>query len=819
MIVKTAKVAVSGVIFAIDKPYSYKIPDLLIEKVSAGTRVIVPFSFNNRRVEGMVLSVTEEDDSPRLKAIVSLLDDEPIINEAQLQLALWMRERYFCTFYDCIRAILPAGVWYTLKQGYKFANISVEDIIKQFCGDDNAIAVVNALYDSGGECLESKLISLAGLSNDSFKTAIKTLTTADVLIPTTQETRKIKDKVTAVATLGLTYEDAVEQVNARRRRAPMQSAVIELLLSIGAAPVKEICYFTGAAMQTIKALERAEIISLDYIETFRRPKYGRETEIAPFKLSEEQKKAYDSLCELLKCENAAVTLLKGVTGSGKTIVYIKLIEKCIELGQSAIVLVPEIALTPQLLSTFGSYFGDSIALLHSSLGIGERYDEWKRIRSGVVKVVVGTRSAVFAPISKLGLIIIDEEQEHTYKSENTPRYHTVDIAKYRCMQSKSLLVLGSATPSVQSSYNVQCGKYHGFTLKSRYNNEELPRVIIADMKKELRNGNGSTLSLDLTKEIEKNIAAGEQSILFINRRGTSNIVACPECGFTYSCPNCSVSLTYHQANRRLLCHYCGYSQKMEESCPECSGQLKFIGAGTQKVCEDISEKFPDVPLLRMDADTLSTINTHEVIFERFEKERIPILVGTQMVAKGLNFENVTLVGVISVDQSLYASDYRAHERTFSMITQVVGRSGRGDKPGRAVLQTLTPENEIIKLAAQQDYDKFLELELTKRRTLNAPPVADMIVFTVSGAEHDGVLYAVARLRRTLEERAPEDIFKILGPVPAVVLKLNNRFRYELTLIGKNNKKNREFTAQMLKMFNAQKENKGLHISADVNPLE
>lgn len=487
-------------------------------------------------------------------------------------------------------------------------------------------------------------------------------------------------------------------------------------------------------------------------------------------------------------------------------------------------LVPEIALTPQLLQIFTAHFGEKVAVLHSSLSAGERYDEWKRVRTGRARVVLGTRSAVFAPLPNLGLIVLDEEQEHSYKSENVPRYHARDAAKYRCVQSRALLLLGSATPSVESMFLAKKGVYHLFRLNRRYNERPLPRVFITDMKRELRAGNGTDISALLQMELEDNIRRGEQSILLLNRRGAARMLSCGECGEVPSCPRCSVHLTYHSANRRLMCHYCGHSEPVPEVCPQCGGTLTFLGTGTQKVQQELEELFPDVKVMRMDADTVSAANSHEKMFSEFEKKKIPILVGTQMVAKGLDFENVTLVGVIAADLSLYVDDFRAGERTFSLITQAVGRAGRGLKSGRAVIQTWTPENEVITCAAAQDYESFYEQEIAMRRLRGCPPFRDLFLLTASGTEEHGVLQTCLRLRQALESALTVTPYnqmeiQILGPAPASVTKVNNRYRYRVTVSGKNCRELRALVAHLVRSAQQDKENRGISVFADVNPLD
>ncbi|MCR5576776.1 MAG: primosomal protein N' [Oscillospiraceae bacterium] len=707
-----AKIAVSAATYWLDKPYDYLIPAELAEKAVPGVRVYVPFSRGNRRTEGVLLAVTEDSSFDRpLKAILSVLDEAPVLTPSQLKLAFFMRERFFCTVYDAVRAMLPAGLW----------------------------------FDEEGR-------------------------------------RRAHDKTQEMARLLLPPEDAMEAAQAKRLRSPTQSAILEQLAAFEAIPTRELLVHAGAGRSSLKALEKAGLVELYQRETYRRVQiHVGETQPLPT-LSEEQERAFSGISALAESGESGAALLFGVTGSGKTSVYIHLIDRQLRRGRGVILLVPEIALTPQMIQTFSSHFGNEVAVLHSSLPVGERYDEWKRVKSGKARVVIGTRSAVFAPCEDLGLLIIDEEQEETYKSENIPRYNARDVAKYRCAKAGCLLLLGSATPELTSMYAAQTGRYGFFRLESRYNEQALPAVEIVDMKRELRRGNGGSISTLLRDQIETNLTRGEQSILFINRRGANRLVSCGECGYTYRCPRCSVSLTYHSVSDRLICHYCGYSRRPDAACPECGGTLRRIGAGTQMVETELKELFPDTQILRMDTDTVTPAGSHEKLLDRFREERIPIMVGTQMVTKGLNFENVTLVGVISADQSLYAGDYRAGERTFSLITQVVGRSGRGAKPGRAVIQTYTPDNEIIVQAAAQDYEAFYASELELRRLQNTPPFSELLAVTVSGENEDHVVRACRALRQRLDELAdPSSGAHILGPAPLAVAKVNNRYRYRVMI--------------------------------------
>lgn len=746
--VTIAKIAVSGIPFRLDRPFDYAIPMDMKEKVQPGVRVEVPFTRANRRTEGIVLALAPIGAYEKLKPISEVLDEAPILTQAQIKLALWMHERFFCTVYEAVKAMLPAGLWF--KNGK----------------------------------------------------------------------RRVSDKYVTMAALAVPAEEAAEAAEQKRRRAPQQSELLRTLCAIGRAALPDLREFTGASLQSVRALRDAGLISLEDVLVYRRPE-APEGERQPLpKLNSEQTKAFKGILKLAGGKKASGALLFGVTGSGKTTIYIRLIAEMRRRGKTAILLVPEIALTPQMLRTFSSHFGDDIAVLHSSLSAGERLDEWRRIKNGEAGVVIGTRSAIFAPAEDLGIIIIDEEQEDSYKSENAPRYHARDVAKFRCAQDNALLLLGSATPDVESRWRAEQGSYAYFTLSRRFNEQSMPSVEIVDMKRELRRGNGSSISERLRSEISENLERGEQSILFLNRRGANKLITCVDCGFTYSCPNCSVSLTYHSFSRRLMCHHCGYTQRLDEHCPECGGTLKYVGTGTQKLEEELHELFPDTPVLRMDTDTVAPAGGHDVLLERFQTERIPIMVGTQMVTKGLNFENVTLVGVISADQSLYAGDYRATERTFSLITQVVGRSGRFEKPGRAVIQTFTPENETIRQAARQDYESFYRAEIELRRLQALPPFTELLCITMSGREESLVLGCAAKARdELLDATRSESGVRVLGPAPLSVLRVNNNYRYRVTLCAPPGRGLRRFVADIVARYSSDKQFRGVSVYADTNPSD
>ena len=819
-----AKIALQAATYAIDKPYDYQVPPELLDTLRPGMRVVVPFGAGNRRTEGIVLALEGGyPDDPRRKSILTVLDEEPVLDGEALRLALWMRERWFCTVYDAARAMLPAGLYFSLQDRWKLApGVDREAAYAAAGRSEHARHIVELLFVSGREADVAQIKEAFGTKDPN--PALKLLRDKGILTLETSASRGVGDKKELVASLAIPPEEAMALVTPRRRSAPLRYAVTELLCALGSASAKELCYFTGAANATLRSLEKSGILRLEHREVFRRVTVEAGERAAPPVLNAEQQAAFEGLDALAAARRPAAALLYGVTGSGKTQVYLRLIYEALARGRTAMVLVPEIALTPQLLRIFASHFGDDIAVLHSSLRAGERYDEWKRVRSGQARVVIGTRSAVFAPLRNLGLLILDEEQESTYKSENAPKYHARDVAKYRCAQNDALLVLGSATPSVESMYHARRGDYRLFTLRRRYNEQAMPEVLIADMKQELRVGNGTSLSGPLRAGLAAAMETGEQSILFLNRRGASRMVTCGECGEVPTCPRCSVHLTYHSANGRLMCHYCGHSEPLPDACPSCGGALNFLGYGTQKVEEELHAAFPGREILRMDTDTVSATQTHEKLLSRFEKERVPVLVGTQMVAKGLDFENVTLVGVISADLSLYVDDYRAGERTFSLLTQVVGRAGRGAKQGRAVIQTFTPENDVIRCAARQDYDSFYEQEIELRRMRLCPPFRELFVLTASGPLESAVLRTCMRLRRSLEGWLAQPPFRdweltVLGPAPASVAKINDRYRYRLTLAAQNTKEIRAMVAHLVRCAQTDKENKGVSVSADVNPLD
>ena len=812
-----AKIAVSAATYAIDKPYSYKIPEGMT--LQPGQRVQLPFGRANKRTEGVVLTV-ETGSEEKLKAVERCLDEAPILSEHQLRLAAFLRERYFCTFYECLRVMLPAGLWFQARE--RISLTADRSWKEKTIRKDGAAEVLALLENLGGQAEESALRALIP-DEEALSGVIAYLARKKWISAETEYLRRANDRTEKIASLAVSAEEAMESVSCRPKSAVMQRSVLELMCGVGSVSVKELCYFTGASTATVNRLEKLGYLTLTERPVLRCLEIQPASLNGPLVLSPDQQRCFDGLAEQMAQGNPGVALLEGVTGSGKTSVYIKLIQTCLERGTRALLLVPEIALTPQLLGLMTAYFGAQVAVLHSSLGTGERYDQWKRVRSGDAKVVVGTRSAVFAPCTP-GLIILDEEQEHSYKSENSPRYSAREVAIWRGAKEGALVLLGSATPSVESMYRAKTGAYRLYTMLQRYGGRKLPAVDIVDMREELKLGNDLSLSIPLREALSDNRDAGKQTILLLNRRGNSRALVCVDCRKAPECPRCSVRLTYHSANGRLMCHICGHSEPVPARCPVCGGHLRQIGCGTQRVEEQLQNLLPGVGVLRMDADTVSAVNTHEKLFRRFREERIPILLGTQMVAKGLDFENVTLSAVLDADLSLYASDYRAAETTFSLIAQVAGRAGRGKLGGRAILQTMTPQNQTIRFAAEQNYDAFFEAELPLRQLRGCPPYRDLLTVTFHGREEERVWQAALAFRARLDGLLHSEFYRgetaaVLGPAPASVARINYHYRCRLTLSCVNTRRLRELLAFLVREFAKDRSFRGVGAFVDVNGRE
>ena len=639
------------------------------------------------------------------------------------------------------------------------------------------------------------------------------------------QTPNLKIKKTCV--LNLSREAAATLLLATGRagiKSEGQRSVIRYLMDIGTADMELVRALPGVTSANVTALADKEIIRIISSEAIRNPyaDYARERDTAPIILSDAQQTAYRTI-EALYCESTArAALLYGVTGSGKTKVIMRAIDRTIADGKTVIMLVPEIALTPQTVNIFCRRYGERVAVIHSSLSKGERLDAWRRIKNGGVDLVIGTRSAIFAPLSNIGMIVIDEEHEHTYKSESDPKYHARDIAAYRCAKHSALMLLASATPSLESFYKAKSGVYTLVPLRERYGGVRLPEAVIVDMREELRLGNTSPISDRLHKELSAVYNAENQAILFLNRRGYSSQISCRECGDVITCPRCSVSMTYHTDadGGRMLCHLCGYADKTPRLCPSCGADhLAFLGYGTQKLESELDKYLPDMRVMRMDADTTGAKLAYDRMLEDFREGRADILLGTQMVAKGHDFPKVTLVGVALADTSLYVSDFRAAERTFSLLTQVIGRAGRATDGGIAVIQTYAPKNETIRLACEQDYDKFYEGEIALRRELTYPPFCDMVTLTLTSEDEHDLFAETKRLSDTVLEKLSGDLgklpFVVFGPFEAQVYKMNEKYRMKMVIKCKLNAVTRRFFHEVLCEFSLSRK---ASLAIDLNPL-
>ncbi len=812
--INIAQIALQNVIYPIDKLYDYYIPDDLISEVNIGTRVVVPFGTINRKQKGIVLNIKGETEHKTIKPILMVADSNAVLDDEFIKLAEFMKQRCFCTYYEAVRAMLPSGLNFKISEKLLINKQIFQDNTQL---DEISQEIFN--YISNNDKSTKDIIKQLFLEEGEKK--LKDLIKKGLVNTNTSLLRKTKDATLKIVSLNITNEELSEYNKKNIAKFPKHIKILNLLIENGDMSEKEILYMTGGNSSTIKTLYKRGIITIFEQEAFRRPEKFLVENDNNFSLSIEQEKAYNSIKESQK-NGYNVTVLNGITGSGKTHIFIKLIDDLLEVGKGVIYLVPEISLTSQILNRFYSRYGDKVAILHSALSLGERLDEWKRIKNKSAQIVIGTRSAIFAPVSNLGLIIIDEEQEHTYKSEMSPRFNAKDIARFRCSFHNASLILSSATPSIESYNNAINGKYKLVEINERYNNNPLPNVIVIDMRTELKNGNSGVISDKLRDEITENLHKGQQSILFLNRRGYNSFVSCRSCGFVAICPNCNISLTYHSKNNRLMCHYCGHSTENPSICPECkASNIRYFGSGTQRIEAELEILFSSAKIVRMDADSTIKKSSHDKIINDFSKGEYDILVGTQMVTKGLDFPNVTLVGVVAADLSLYSDDFKANEKTFDLITQVIGRAGRGENLGRAIIQTYTPENKILNLAFTQNYKEFFKQEIALRKSLVYPPFCDICQLIFEGQDEPEVAKAANRFAYKLQNLMNNKYKNVpiigLGPNPAVIPKINNKYRYKLILKCRNDKAFRELITNITDEYYKDRENKGIYLTIDFNP--
>ena len=810
--VRTARIAVYNIAYTADRPFSYLIPEDMYEAAVCGVRVIVPFGRGGRKRVGLILSVADEVPSMKLKSVLSVVDREPVVSPEMMRMILWLKENTFCTFYEALRTILPSGMNISINEKYSFC----EDA-DFTCLTDEERNLAGFLKNAASEREFDELLESS--SENGKRQVIESLVEKGIIRRVSETSQRVKDKTMRMIKL----TEACVNEPGMFRFTPKQKQVINLLSENGSASVKEVCYICSVTEAVIKNLIKNGACEEFSVPDYRLPgeeKYEPDA-LGKIVLSEAQNRVFSRVSEVISEGRPHCFLLHGVTGSGKTSVFIKLIEKTLSEGKTAMLLIPEISLTPQIVENFCRLFGGTVSVIHSNLSLGQRLEEYRRIEAGLSKIVVGTRSAVFAPLENIGLIIMDEEGERSYKSDSAPRYTTSAVAKERCRTHGAVLLLGSATPSVESYYYARKGVYELLELTERFNKSDLPHVEIVDMNAERANGNTSEFSEVLVHEIRHNLEAGEQTILLLNRRGYHTVISCAGCSSPVYCPNCSIPYTYHKANNSLVCHYCGSIAELPEKCPECGGTVfKQMGFGTQKMEEQLEALFPDARILRMDADTTFSRYAYEKNFKDFADKKYDIMVGTQMIGKGLDFPDVTLVGIVTADKSLFSGDFRSYERTFSLITQVAGRSGRGGKKGRAYLQTFMPDHYVLGLAAAQNYAGFYREEIALRKTLIFPPVCDICVIGISSVSDAAAAAASAVTLKIIKDVIKSEQIKfplrVLGPVQSGIAKMNGKYRYRLILKCKNNKETRSFIRRVLLKTAEYREYSNVNIYADMN---
>lgn len=801
--------AVENTLFHFDKPFSYSVPSQLENVVLPGVRVLVPFGRGDKNRVALVLSVENihNEESAKLKHITKILDKRPIISAEMLELVSWIKERYFCTLFEAAKLMIPSGLGYRIKNSYILSdNVNAEN----FCGVQKQIVslLYSAVKSVAFEFIEKQL----GIT-ENCPDFISLLENGTVL-KINKATAKVQD---AFAKMLRAVPDFDEKLTTK------QAEAYKALCEVGTVSEKEFSYFTGVSSAVIKKLCEKGAAEAFECEVYRKPEILDIKEHKDdFVLSEEQQSVFENLKKDFDTKKTSCALLHGVTGSGKTSVFMKLMQHAHNCDRGIIVMVPEISLTAQTIRQFAAVFGDTVAVFHSKLSLGERLDEWKRVKRGDAKIVVGTRSAVFAPVNNLGLIVIDEEQEHTYKSESSPRYDAREVAMKRCAENSALCLMSSATPSVEAYHAAKSGKFPLYKLEKRFGQAELPDVSLIDLNNEHMQGADMLISPTLRTCLKENYDAGKQSIILLNRRGYHTFIGCKDCGEVASCPHCSISLTFHEANGRLMCHYCGYSTKFNDLCTSCgSSYIQFKGAGTQRAVQELAEFMPQAKTLRIDTDSTSGKYSLEKMLSAFGKGDYDIMIGTQMVAKGLDFENVTLVGVISADLMLFSDDFRSNERTFDLLTQVVGRAGRRTAKGEALIQTYYPENEFLSLAAMQNYEGFFETEIAFRKAMMYPPFVDICVVGFVSTSEKKVCFSangfMHELRATAKEEYKELPMRVLQPAPAAVAKISGKYRYKIIIKCRNNAKFRQMISSLLNKFALDKRNQGVSVYAAVNP--
>ncbi|WP_271003499.1 primosomal protein N' [Listeria seeligeri] len=792
--INIAKVIVDVPAMQVDRPFDYFIPEDLEELIRPGMRVSVPFG--NRKIQGFVTELGETEENPKLKGIDGVMDLAPVLNEELMELGDWLAEDTLSFRVSAYQAMLPAA----LRAKYE----------KYFLRLDEENTELEQLFE-GYETLDWKVAEARNL----LKSLGKWVREGSVEVVYQVKNKTTNKKIRMINCLKSPHE-LMELIENMPKNAKAQTRVLAFFqvfegTEISVAELKKQAETSEA---TIKKLAEKGIISIQEKIVSRDPyKHHHFEKSEALTLLPDQQTACEKIIEAKKQETF---LIHGVTGSGKTEIYLQTIEAKLKEGKEAIVLVPEISLTPQMVERFKSRFGSEVAVLHSALSSGEKYDEWRKIERKEARVVVGARSAVFAPFENLGIIIIDEEHEASYKQEDNPRYHARDVAIWRAMKYQCPVVLGSATPSLESFARAKKGVYTLIELPSRVNDRAMPEVNVVDMREELRKENRTEFSTELLEKIKDRIAKKEQTVLMLNRRGYSSFVMCRDCGYVVECPNCDISQTYHQASNKMKCHYCGHEEAVPKKCPSCEGEhIRYFGTGTQKVEESLTKLIPEARVIRMDVDTTRTKGAHEKLLRSFRNHEADILLGTQMIAKGLDFPDITLVGVLNADTMLHLPDFRASERTFQLLTQVSGRAGRHERTGEVVVQSYNPEHYSIEFAKKHDFIGFYHHEMQLRKMGAYPPFYYLTMINVSDENEMKAIRTIQEMVNFLRGKlGPEAV--ILGPVPSTIARIKNKYRYQCIIKYKIEPNLKQELKTLITHYQKDQQ-KGLTINIDVQP--
>ncbi|MDR6227229.1 primosomal protein N' [Desmospora profundinema] len=805
---RIASVYVEVAAQGVDRPFDYEVPEELHPLVQVGSRVRVPFG--PRKLMGYVVAFPTTASTSRLKPILDVMDLEPPLTPELVRLARWVAATYLCPVVTALQAMLPAVLKGKHKRVFQLA-------------DPGAVPLLPEAEQSLLERLKQKkewpqeaLMALPGITPSLVRQWVKEGILRGEDRVGDRSTRKTRIWIVPVVSAEA-LKQALESIPSRAER---QRQLIRHFIEQPKEQVQsELLAQLGIGRSSLDRLVEKGLLKREEREEYRDPFEGRSFERThPLPLTDEQRCAYTAITSPLKERRWKPVLLHGVTGSGKTEVYLQAIDCALTDGRETIVLVPEISLTPQMVRRFKGRFGERVAVLHSGLSDGERYDEWRKIRQGEAQVVVGARSAVFAPFSNLGLIIIDEEHESSYKQEEQPRYHARDVAIRRAQEHGAVLVIGSATPSVESYFKARKGTFEWVTMKQRVQGNPLPPVEVVDMREELKDGNRSIFSRALRQALEACVDRGEQAVLLLNRRGYSTFVLCRDCGEAIQCPHCDISLTFHRTNQTLRCHYCGYAEQVPDTCPACSSShIRYFGTGTQRVEEELARLMPGLRVIRMDVDTTGRKGAHERLLSAFGQGKADILLGTQMIAKGLDFPRVSLVGVIAADTMLHLPDYRAGERTFQLLTQVAGRAGRHEIPGKVVVQTYTPEHESIQLAASHEGEEFYRRECRLRMAHRYPPFSHVVTCLLSHPDRTRVTQAGVRAAQTLRPLLPPGA-ELLGPVPAPVPRVQDRYRIQIMIKTEAHMDESRGWLEALRQLRERKDDPDLRVSIDRDGL-